>query len=296
MVCGELIIFHAGSLEIPFSRMEKEFNALYPEITIQRRSGGSTKLAQIIAESKRPADIMASADYQVIEDVLLPEKALWNILFATNRLVLCYTAKSRYAGQITSANWFDILLRPGVKWGHSDPLLDPCGYRTLMLFQLAQLHYKMPGLYEQLMQSRRMEYVKPKSIELVDMLKAGELDYGWEYISVAVQHGLKYVDLPDQINLGNPDFDTFYSKAKVDFSKSGTNQGSRRGKACVYGVTIMKDAPNSEAATAFLDYFLNPKGGLKILEEEGQPPIVPCRASYPDMMDLIPDEISCWLQ
>ena len=31
------------------------------------------------------------------------------------------------------------------------------------------------------------------------------------------------------------------------------------GKSCTYGVTMVKDAPNKEAAIAFLNYMLDPK-------------------------------------
>ena len=40
---------------------------------------------------------LTQADFKVIDKTLIPEKAAWNIRFATNQLVLCYTDKSRYA-------------------------------------------------------------------------------------------------------------------------------------------------------------------------------------------------------
>jgi molybdate/tungstate transport system substrate-binding protein len=53
--------------------------------------------------------------------------------------------------------------------------------------------------------------VRPKSVELVSLLKTGNMDYAWEYLSVAVQHELKYVRLDDHINLGNYKYDKFYA-------------------------------------------------------------------------------------
>ena len=103
--------------------------------TSSARPGGSTKMARLISEVGKPADIMASADYVVIDKNLIPNFASWNARFATNQMVLCYTDKSKYAGEINSDNWYEILLKPGVVWGHSDPNLDPCGYRSLMVLQ-----------------------------------------------------------------------------------------------------------------------------------------------------------------
>ena len=76
-----------------------------------REAGGSTKMARLISEVGKQADIMASADFKVIDNNLIPDFAEWNIRFATNQLVLCYTDNSRYAKEITSNNWYEILLK-----------------------------------------------------------------------------------------------------------------------------------------------------------------------------------------
>ena len=89
----DVIIFHAGSLTVPFVEMEKTFEAAHPDIDILREAGGSTKMARMISELGKPADIMASADFMVIDKTLIPAHADWNIRFATNQLVLCYTEK-----------------------------------------------------------------------------------------------------------------------------------------------------------------------------------------------------------
>jgi molybdate/tungstate transport system substrate-binding protein len=272
--------------------MEKTFEAKYPKVDLQREAGGSQACARKITDLKKPCDIMASADYKVIDKLLIPKYADWNIRFATNQLVLCYTDKSRYAGEVNSKNWYEILQRQKVVWGHSDPNLDPCGYRAVMVLQLAEKHYKQPGLYEKLLANRPKANIRPKSVELISLLQTGNMDYAWEYLSVAVQHGLKYILLPDEINLGNYQFDNFYSQAvvKVTGKKPGTFM-EMKGGSVTYGITMIKNAPNREAAIAFLKYLLDPQGGLKILKDLGQPPFAPGRVPTAEMKALIPREL-----
>lgn len=71
----KVIVFHAGSLTVPFVEIEKQFEAMHPEIDILGESGGSTKMARMISELNKPADIMASADFTVIDKTLIPAKA-----------------------------------------------------------------------------------------------------------------------------------------------------------------------------------------------------------------------------
>ncbi|MCK5916021.1 MAG: substrate-binding domain-containing protein, partial [Deltaproteobacteria bacterium] len=93
----KVIIFHAGSLSVPLQAMEKAFEAAHPEIDIQREGGGSRKCARKITDLKKECDIMASADFSVIDRLLIPEYASWNVRFATNQMVLCYTETSAFA-------------------------------------------------------------------------------------------------------------------------------------------------------------------------------------------------------
>ena len=294
---GKLVMFHAGSLSVPFEAMEKAFEAKYPKVDLQREAAGSQACARKVTDLKKPCDIMASADYKVIDKLLIPGNADWNIRFATNQLVLCYTDKSKFAKEVNAKNWYEILQKKGVVWGHSDPNLDPCGYRSLMVLQLAEKHYKIPGLYDKMIANRPKENVRPKSVELVSLLQTGNMDYAWEYLSVAVQHGLKYVVLPDEINLGNYKYDNLYQQAvvKVTGKEPGTFM-DMKGDSVTYGITMIKDAPNKEAAIAFLKYMLDPQGGLKVLKDQGQPPFVPCRVPTDKMKALVPGELQGFVE
>jgi len=289
---GKLIIFHAGSLSVPFEAMEKAFEAKYPKVDILREAGGSQACARKVTDLKKPCDLMVSADYTVIDKLLIPAYADWNVRFATNQLVLCYTDKSKYAKTINAKNWYKILQKKDVVWGHSDPNLDPCGYRSLMVLQLAEKYYKKPGLYDAIIANRPEANVRPKSVELISLLQTGNMDYAWEYLSVAVQHKLRYIKLPDEINLGNYKFDNLYEQAvvKVTGKEPGTFM-DMKGGSCTYGVTMIKNAPNEEAAVAFLEYLFDPKGGLKILADMGQPPFIPCRVPTAEMKKAMPAKL-----
>lgn len=284
----KLIIFHAGSLSVPLETMEKDFEAKYPDIEILRESGGSTKMARMISELHKPADIMLSADYTIIDEILKPKYANWNVKFATNQMVLTYTAKSKYANEINTSNWFETLLKKDVIWGQSDPNLDPCGYRALMTMQLAEKFYKKPGLYKKLIENRPISGIRPKAVELISLLETGNMDYAWEYLSVAIQHKLKYIKLDDHINLRNFKYNDYYKQAmvKVVGKRPGLYK-IKTGKSCTYGATILKNSEHNTAALKFFDYLLNPKYGLKIMKDAGQVPIIPCKLSNDDSKNII---------
>jgi molybdate/tungstate transport system substrate-binding protein len=286
---GTLTIYLAGSLTEPLKTMIKEFNAQYPAVTFVTKAGGSTKMARLIAEGGEAADIMASADYVVIDKTLIPKFAAWNARFASNQIVLCYTETSKMRDTISPQNWYEILQTKGVAWGHTDPNLDPCGYRSLMTLQLAEKFHGKPGLYDAAIANRAAENVFANAKDLVARLKDGTLDYVFEYLSVAVQHGLDYVPLDRHINLGDVALDPFYKTARVTVTgpKPGTTI-ERVGSSITYGVTMLHNAPNPEAAEAFLGYLFSPDGGLKVLDSMGQPPFIPVSVPDQAMLDAMP--------
>jgi len=289
---GTLIIFHAGSLTVPFAAMEKEFEARYPKVDVQRESGGSTRMARLISEVDKPADLMASADFLVIDQSLIPAKADFNIRFATNELVLAYTDESRFAKEINGNNWYTILESKGVRWGHADPNIDPGGYRSLMVMQLAERYYRKPGLYQRLLRNRPLAYLRDKSANLTALLQNGDIDYVWTYRSLAQQHQLRYLSLDKHINLSDPANESFYRLASVKVT--GERPGShinREGRFVAYGITQLKDAPNPEAALAFLEYLLDPQGGQRVLARFGQPPFDPPFVTSAEMQRRLPSPL-----
>ncbi len=285
---GDLIIFHAGSLSVPMKEIATEFKKLHPEVNILLETAGSVECARKITDLQKPCDIMASADYQVIDKMLIPRFADWNIRFVSNEMCIVYTAKARYQDKINARNWFEILLKKDVAYSRSDPNADPCGYRSVMTMQLAEKYYKKPGLAKSLM-DKDQNYMRPKEVDLVALLETEALDYIFLYKSVAVQHHLKYLELPDEINLKNPAYSAFYQQATVEINgKQPGRKETMRGEAMIYGITMLKDAPHKQTATAFLKFLLSKDKGMKILERDGQPSVIPMPSPN---YDMIPAEL-----
>jgi molybdate/tungstate transport system substrate-binding protein len=272
---GDLVIFHAGSLSVPMKEVAAEFHKLYPDVKILLESAGSVASARKITDLNRPCDIMASADYAVIDNMLIPKYADWNIKFVSNELSIVYHDKSRYADKINAKNWFDILMKQDVAFGRADPNADPCGYRSVLTLQLAEKYYRKPGIAKMIM-DKDQNYIRPKEVDLLALLESNSIDYLFLYKSVAIQHQLKYVVLPDEINLKNPAFAETYATVSTEIN--GKEPGKKdviKGEPMIYGVTMLRDAPNKAAALAFLQFLLTKDKGMKIMEKNGQPSVIP---------------------
>jgi len=272
---GELVVFHAGSLAAPLKEVAAAFSAEYPGVKVVREAAGSRWCARKIADLGRRCDVMASSDYTVIENLLIPNYADWVIKFAANEIVIAYGRRSRLAGGINAQNWHEILARDDVVIARSDPNADPCGYRAVLVMKLAEKHYAAAGLAERLLVKDR-RHIRPKETDLLALLELGAVDYAFLYRSLAEQHGLRYVRLPDEINLGNPRFADFYATVSARISsKSPGGFIMKPGAPIVYGVTIPRNAPNPAAARAFLEFLLDETKGMAIMRRNGQESLVP---------------------
>jgi molybdate/tungstate transport system substrate-binding protein len=329
-----LSIFHAGSLAVPFTDLAAEFEGLNPGVDIVLTSGGSaTIISNAIAQEdagESPPDIIASADYKLIPDRMYDGGyADWYIAFARNTMVLCYRDGAPGSEDILNAtrSWYDVLRNDPVSYGHADPDQDPCGYRTLLVVQLAQKYYcdnatdfgltpdpDAADLYDVLIPGSEhergrtggtsenrtsTEVVAAKSVDLINALQTGDLDYAFEYRSVAVQHELNYFDLDDHINLSKidaelPGVEEFYGTASIDII---TNPGppaqyeTQYGAAIVYGITIPVHAKNEELAAQFIALLLGDSGKQVMEVENGQPMLNPPICDHPENL---PESLQSW--
>jgi len=136
--------------------------------------------------------------------------------------------------------------------------------------KLAEKHYKQQGLAEKLL-SRHTQHIRPKETDLIALLEKNVIDYIFLYKSVAMQHGLMFVELPDEINLRKPALDSLYGEVWVEVAgKTPQQRIIEYGSAMVYGVTIPKSSQNTNLAEEFVAFFLDPDKGQKIFEKHGQ--------------------------
>ncbi|HWR71035.1 MAG TPA: tungstate ABC transporter substrate-binding protein WtpA [Dehalococcoidia bacterium] len=315
--CGSsrthITVLCAGSLIVPFEKLAEEFEAAHPGIDVLVEGHGSIQVIREVTELHNEADVMVVADQSLLPMLMYGNKvpggtddyANWYIRFATNRLGLAYTSRSKYAAEITGANWYEVLSRPDVMLGISDPRIDSCGYRALMACHLAENYYTDGAIFESVMagfsppltvneESGSYVILVPQavnstkvtvrgySVQLIGLLEAGELDYCFEYESVARQHGLEFVELPAEIDLSSSAFADLYAKVavKMDFQRFASIDPEFRGEPIQYALTIPSNAPHPEAAAEFVEFILG-SDGQEVLSESYQPTLVPPEADNP---------------
>lgn len=264
-----LTVFNAGSLARPLREALRLFSQRDPGIEVAQENAGSVESARKLTELHKIPDVIALADEAVFPAILVPRHVTWYAAFARNEMVLAYTDRSIGASEITGANWATVLRRPGVRTGRSDPALDPNGYRTLMVLQLEERRSGSAGLAGLLLAAMPERYVRPKEADLVALLQAGELDYAWSYRSIAQGAGLKWVDLPVEVDLGDPAREALYATASIRIPAGATRDSvTIRGAPILYALSIPEGAPNSQAARAFVQWLFGPDG-RRILTENG---------------------------
>jgi molybdate/tungstate transport system substrate-binding protein len=288
----------AGSLLYPFAEAEERFEALHPGTDVRVEGHGSIQAIRQVTDLGRSFDVVAVADESLIPDLMYRPagEGARNysdgyIPFARNEMVIAYTTRSRYSGEITPENWPEILARPDVRVGFSNPMLDAAGYRALMVLVLAGDRFGDPGIFGRIVgdhfdpplavrdeggvrvvalpqvmrPSDSHVAIRDGSLFLTSLLAAGGIDYAFEYRSVAEAQNFSWVPLPAGMNLADPAEAGNYGTVRVvlGFPRFSDIGRERTGRPIVYAITVPTNAPDPAAGEEFVAFVVNEsrKGG-----------------------------------
>lgn len=227
-------ILAAGSLQNALA------NGLKPavDVPVKIEAHGSATVARMIDEGQRDPDIVSVADVALFEQPLSPP---WYSVFTSNSIVIAYNPGTKGGKRLADAGterWYEPMVNGNVSIGRTDPDQDPLGYRTLFMIELASRYYDdVSNLREQILQR---DQIYPET-SLISQFETGSIDAAIAYRNMAVERDYEYIELPDQINLSNPQYaEEWYSTTSYTLPSGQEIQGG----LISYGSTIrhMSDA------------------------------------------------------
>ncbi|WP_203919869.1 extracellular solute-binding protein [Rugosimonospora africana] len=234
---GPVNVLYAGSL---VDLMEKQIGPAFTTATGYKFTGfsaGSTALATQIKGKVHPGDVFISASPTVntsLEGAANGNWVSWYATYASSPLVIGYNAGSKFAADLKSKPWYQVVTEPGFKLGTTDPATDPKGKLAAQAMTTAATSENLPALKAV---AANKSTVFPEET-LVGRLQSGQLDAGFFYSSEAVAANIPTVPVTGQ-----------------DLKAT-------------YTVTVLNQAPDQAGAEAFVGYLLGPDG-LKVLKQDG---------------------------
>jgi len=274
-VPNTLLVDAAGTLQVPFnSIVNNELRTQYPGMGYNYIFEGSRLAKNEITEANKSFDIFASADYRIIPEDLIPNYASWYIVFASNAMTVMYTNQSKYSTEITPANWYQVITRPGVIVGVSNKDTDPSGSQAIFMVKLAGLLYygNASYIYDQLYVTKAAKnelIIVPTETTLDAQLETGAVDYVLTYSSEAISHKLSYLNLDPKVNLSNITLANWYSQVNVTITGKVTT-----GAPILYDLTIPTNSPDPNMGAAFIKALFSVQG-QSILSSSGLQPLNP---------------------
>lgn len=246
---GPVNVLYAGSL---VDLMENSLGPHFDKATrdqFQGFSNGSDALASEIKGETQKGDVFISASPSVnaeLQGAANGNWVSWYATFASAPLVIGYNPHSKFAADLKSKPWYQVITQPGFKLGVTDPKTDPKGKLAQQALAEAATTYHDPGLPAA---AKRNTTVLPET-ELVGRLEAGQIDAGFFYSNEATEQKIPTISL-GPVHL-----------------------------AATYTVTVLNKAPDPAPAAAFVQYLLSP-AGQALLKKDGLTTMPPTLSGNP---------------
>jgi molybdate/tungstate transport system substrate-binding protein len=181
---GKVSVLYAGSLA---NLMEHDLGPAFGKDTGGQFEGvgaGSTMLVSEIKGKVKQGDVFISASTDANKGLIGAANGNWETwyaTFATAPLVIGYNPNSKFANDIKTKPWQQVITESGFRMGSTDPKLDPKG-------KLAAQALTKEGLTTKAVQ------VFPEE-QLVGRLQAGQLDAGFFYSSESTELNIPTIPL-----------------------------------------------------------------------------------------------------
>jgi molybdate/tungstate transport system substrate-binding protein len=240
---GAVNVLYAGSV---VGVMQNQIGPAFQRATRYSFTGfaaGDKDVAAQIKDKVHVGDVLVVASPTI--DTSLEGKAngdwvSWYATYATSPLVIGYNPGSKFAADLKSKPWYQVITEPGFRLGFSDPATDPKGAFAVQAMNDAAAGKHLPAL-KTLAGDTSDEFPEET---LVGRLQSGQLDASFFYDGEAIAAKIPTVPL--------------------------TGEDLR----ATYTVTVLNNAPHQAAAEAFVSYLLGPDG-QRILNKDGFTAVTP---------------------
>ena len=271
---AEMTVFAAGSLARPLRAALDSISAA-GGATVRLEIMGSRELLRAVTSLGRTPDLIVSADAEELEQALIPDFVATSTTFATNRVVLALSPKSALSPKLTAMNWADVIAGGSLRIARADPARAPLGYRTQLVWQLAERALVRPGLAARLAAASPEALMRGNESDLAALLESGDADAAWCYESLARSLKIPYVRIGDAVDLGSVADSATYRLETVRIA------GHRPGYSITvtgipirYAIAVLRNGPDVIGATMLRERLLDSTSvrimrriGLDVLDE-----------------------------
>ncbi len=205
-----LSVAYAGSMGSLMEGAVKVAAARSLQLELHGQGQGASALAQLIVAGSLRPDVFVSITPGPMLAVLRAGKAWGAVPIASTRMVIAYSAESRFAPRLRAAQegkaaWWQVLEEPGLRFGRTDPATDPQGRNIIFTMMLAAKKYGQPDLVQKILGPT----VNPQQISMEtgvqSRLQAGQLDAASAYRIQPGAFHLPFLDLPHDVDLSGTD-------------------------------------------------------------------------------------------
>jgi molybdate transport system substrate-binding protein len=239
-----LEVFHADSLAGPMHQLKQAFEAKNPGVTLNLTPGTSRQLADRILKGDT-CDVFAPSSPKIADELVDKGAAPWSVIFSANEMVVI-TAK----GNPKNIHKIADLAQPGVTFTRITGDKDLGTGRTVDFLKRAAALEGKPELAQKIVDATPADPANPQSVPAtVAKVRDGKADAGVVYYSAAVaaRNDVEIVRFPASVNLS------------ADIQNAAAVPGT---------------AKYPKEAIEFVRLILSDEG-RKILQQTGQPPVVP---------------------
>jgi molybdate/tungstate transport system substrate-binding protein len=238
---GDVDVLSAGSLDTLMTKTVGPAFHKATGYTLVDTSGGSSTLAADIKNKVYAADIFVSASptvTQSLEGAKNGSWVSWYADFADSPEVLGYDPKSKFAHDLQTKPWYDVVTMPGFLLGRTNPSQDPGGVLAAKALTETAKAEHIPAL-NKLATETSDEY--PEDTEEAG-IQNGQLDAAFMYAADAISQDSPYVKL-----VGPKSLSTLAGE---------------------YTISILKGSSHTAAAEAFIKFLLGSTGQAEMKHDK----------------------------